>query len=190
MNVFDPIVRHLIEPFPSTDERAGVPIPDRCLVGMREQLTPVGETEKATTWNGRTRILTVPWKRKYNVRLSNSGPGVQAFPVEEFWPGRPLRFQASNPTPKPVPQGRTEVVLDRLPATASVTVRDRDDKPVRVAAFDGKRIVLAAPADERTFVWYRPVLDVVVVDVGDLGSGYTDREVSWSLELEEEYAPL
>lgn len=190
MNVFEPVQRILIEPFPSTDGRVGVPIPDRCLVGMREQLTPVGEVEKATTWNGRTRILTVPWKRKYNVRLSNSGAGVQALPVAEFWSGRLLRFHSSDPIPKPILQGRTEIVLDRLPATASVTVRDRDDKPVRVAVFDGKRIVLAAPADDRTFVWYRPVLDVVVVDVSDLGSGYTDREVSWSLELEEEYAPL
>lgn len=163
---------------------ANKPVPPRCLIGMQEKLSIVGEHEIARTVNGRAVVLSPVYGTRYAFEVSNSGPGVLL--PHQFAIGDLVTYYAQTWWTASLDHSQTQVVLPRNPL--KVVARDTLSGVVLPFTRAGRQVtVQKLTAFHSATVHYRPVFDCIVADFQSSGSA-TGREQSWSIKLEERFA--
>lgn len=163
---------------------AGMPSGLRTVVGVTETQRESGAAEMRRTWNGTARILKPSYARVWDVTLSNSGSRVWLPDIQALVPGAAVTLHSTVWWSVRFPAGATEAILDRDPVPGTVHGRDDIDETVRIAAgVLGRRVTIGGRAGTSR-VFYRPILQCLVVSFEGGGSA-TGLEQNWTLELAE-----
>ena len=163
----------------------GIALPDPVLIGANCEISPHGDFEDATTLHGDAILLRPPYS-KYSVRLSNSGDGVWAPPMDDLQPGANVDVWATDIWATSFSPGQVYKVLRRDPVPGSLHAYDAVTKEaIEVNGYD--RYAAITGRAGFTYVSYRPILQCMVVRATHSGD-VTGKAVTWSIDLVERSA--
>ncbi|MBC6716912.1 hypothetical protein H9Q09_11905 [Aurantimonas sp. DM33-3] len=166
-----------------------VRIPRRSIIGIQEELMPVGEVQFRETWNGRTIALQPSFGRKFEVVLSNDGDAVWMPSFDNLERGSQVTLYASTWWSATIPPMTMTTMLKRDAVPGTVSARDADNERLQGdVGIVGREANIYVPRSAYTTILYRPVLHCIVGDIRMSGSA-TGRSQSWEMVLREEMAP-
>lgn len=148
---------------------------------IRESLKPIDAGELRRTVNGRLINLTATEFRKY--ALSISSDDIRPPALGHLWRGSEIIIAPVSELGDLIAPGGSSRTLarDPLPGSIRCLTKSFADVPFTVA---GRTLSLSAPAAETVRIYFRPVLEMMVVgwsaDEDEPGA-----RSSWSIEMEE-----
>lgn len=147
-------------------------------------LSPIAESASVVrSWNGIAKNLAADEFKLFAVRLSASGD-MRPPALSRLWPGATFQVVPTDELGDSIASGGSSRTLIRTPHPGSVRCLDLafNDIPFTVA---GKVVTLDAPAEATVRIFYRPVLEVFVVEPWTSTWRERSAEQSWDLSAEE-----